>query len=391
LRLGFHCHIPALERDGKVWMPAHMGLFVDSLASWCERVVCFQHSPLEHELVQMDYQIRSPNVHLQSIGPHISIPIRTVVAFARRRIFRRWQDELDVLLVRAPTPLLPALASVWSKPIALLVVGDYLGGVDDLLQPRWRKELIRLWSRWNYYHQMHIAQHSLTFVNSRLRYDQLRYQIPDLVETRTTTLSQNGFFHRVDTCSAAPYRLLYTGRILRAKGLFDVVEALPQLADSGFDVVFDLVGMPDKSDPVLEELNTLARSLGVEERVRYHGHKPAGPELLNYYRRADIYIIASQISSEGFPRTIWEAMASSLPVVATEVGSIPAYIGDAAVLVPPKNVSALTQAVKDLLTHPDLRQKLIQKGMALARDNTLEKRAEEMVNQIERWLELKTR
>lgn len=387
LRLGFHCHIPALQLEGRVWMPAHMGLFVDSLAVRCERFVCFQHSPLADELYQMDYAVKSTNVRLVDIGPHTSIPLRTLVGFVRRRTFRDWESELDVLLVRAPTPLLPVVGFVWSKPIVLLLVGDYLSGVDDLPRPILRKELIRLWSRWIHYHQMRIAQRSLTFVNSRLRYEQLCRQIPYLVETRTTTLSENDFCHRVDTCSAAPYRLLYTGRMLRAKGLFEIVEALSQLVTLGFDVVLDLVGMTDKSDPVLDELDDLAHSLGVGERVQYHGYKTAGAELLAFYRRADIYVIASQISSEGFPRTIWEAMASSLPVVATQVGSIPAFISDAALLVPPKNVPALTQAVKSLLTEPDLRQRLIQRGMALARENTLERRAEEMIKQIEHWLD----
>jgi len=243
-----------------------------------------------------------------------------------------------------------------------------------------------VWSRWNFRHQMRVARQSLTFVNSRLRYEQLCRQIPHLVETRTTTLSENDFYHRADTCSTVPYRLLYIGRLLRAKGVFETVEAVSRLVAAGFDAVLDLVGMLDKADPVLDELITLARSLGIEARVRYHGHKPAGPELLKYYRQADVYVMASQISSEGFPRTIWEAMASSLPVVATEVGSVPAYASDAALLVPPKDALALTQAVRCLLTNPPLRQKLIQKGMALARGNTLEKRAEEMIAEIQHWM-----
>jgi len=173
----------------------------------------------------------------------------------------------------------------------------------------------------------------------------------------------------------------------RIKGLFEIVEALAQLVNAGFDLVLDLVGMVKKGDPVLEELEELARSIGMGERVSYHGYKTAGPELLAYYRRADIYIIASQASSEGFPRTIWEAMASSLPVVATEVGSIPAFISDAAVLVPPKNTGALAGAVRELLENPGLRQNLIRRGMALAKNNTLEQRAGEMVSLIEGWLE----
>lgn len=368
-------------------MPGYLGLFVDSLAAKCERVVCFQHSPLANELYQMDYAVRSLNVRLVDIGPHAPVPLRTATAFSRRRIFRDWQSELDVMLVRGPTPLLPVLSTVWRRPLVLLLVGDNVVGIENLPQPRWRKVLIRAWAEWIQSHHLRIARRSLTFVNSRVLYDELHSQARYLVETRTTTLGETDFYHRVDTCQAAPYRILYAGRLARHKGLFEIVEALAHLISSGFDVVLDLVGMTEKSDPLLAELGGLAHTLGVERRVRYHGYKAAGDELLAYYRRADIFVTAPQSSSEGFPRTIWEAMASGLPVVATAVGSIPAYVGDAALMVPPKQSHVLAQAVTALLTDKALRQHLIQEGMALARANTLERRAEEMVNHIEHWLD----
>lgn len=302
-------------------------------------------------------------------------------------MYREWGSVLDVMLVRAPTPLLPILAPVWHRPLALLLVADAVVGIENLPQPRWRKALMRLHGNWYQAQQTRIAQDCLVFVNSRLLYNQLYRKVPNLVETRTTTLSEQDFFEQADTCEKPPYRLLYAGRMARIKGLFEIVEALSQLVNAGLDVVLDLVGMVDRGDPILEELEALACSLGMGERVSYHGYKTVGPELLAYYRRADIYIIASQASSEGFPRTIWEAMASSLPVVATQVGSIPAFISDAAILVPPKKTEALAGAVRELLENPGLRQNLIRRGMALVKNNTLEKRTGELVSNIAHWLE----
>src|SRR5690606_7159822 len=125
-----------------------------------------------------------------------------------------WKEQLDVFLIRGPSPLLPFMArAVGGLPTALLLVGDYLAGIDDLPQPRWRKEAIRLWSLWNAYQQKRIARNSLTFVNSRKLYKELQQEIPNLVETRTTTLDDSSFFVRSDTCVSPPYRLLYTGRM----------------------------------------------------------------------------------------------------------------------------------------------------------------------------------
>ena len=206
-------------------------------------------------------------------------------------------------------------------PTALLLVGDAVALVDDSRQPLWRREAIRLLWQWNRRRQDQVARRSLTFVNSRELFRQLQPKIHNLVETRTTTLTRADFFDREDTCTHAPYHLLYTGRMTRGKGLIEMVEALALLVQSGEDVVLDLVGWPEKGDDVLEELKQVAGRLQVAERVTFHGPKPAGPELYAHYREADIYVIASK-TSEGFPRTIWEAMAR-LPVVATRVGSIP--------------------------------------------------------------------
>ena len=102
-----------------------------------------------------------------------------------------------------------------------------------------------------------------------------------------------------------------------------------------YDAYLDIVGWPVPGDPILEEVMGQAREMGLEGRVVYHGFKALGEELFAYYKKADIYVIASR-SSEGFPRTIWEAMAHCLPVVATKVGSIPAFIEGAAELVEPE-------------------------------------------------------
>lgn len=387
MRLAFHYHVPAVQQNGSIWMPGFQGRFVDSLAQQCSQVTCLLHSPLPPERSIIDYRIVSPNVTLVDIGPHASVPVRLVLSHQSTRRLRDRIEQLDAVLLRGPSPLLPAMARAAGRlPVALLLVADPLAGIDDLPQPRWRKEAIRLFTLWNVWNQQRVAKHSLTFVNSRNLFDQLRSSVPTLVETRTTTLTENDFFVRSDTCASRPYHLLYTGRIVREKGLFDLVEALAILVSAGEDVVLDLVGWPGEQT-ILSELHAFAVERGVGERVIYHGYKPVGPELFAYYRSADIYVLASK-SSEGFPRTIWEALAQSVPVVATRVGSIPYFLSgsETAVLVAPKNPGDLARAIQVLLHEPALRQKLIRQGRAVARQNTLEQRTKEMVTSIQAWV-----
>ena len=389
MRLGFHYHVPALTEKTQIFMPGDIGRFIDSLAIYCDEIICFLHSPLPQEESNLDYPIQSGRVSLVNIGPHASIPRRMFRAPLISRQIKQYGNDLDVMLIRGPTPLLFEVAHACNNlPKALLLVGDYMPGVDDLPQPRWRKELIRLWSRWNYERQLAVAKHSLTFVNSHRLYLQLEKKLPFLVETRTSTLTETDYYTREDTCQSAPYHLLYTGRMSRAKGLLDMVEAVSLLTRLGKDVRLDLVGPKEKGDPVLDELANLVTTLDISGRVFFHGYKPLGPELFDFYKKADIYLIASRSSYEGFPRTIWEAMAHSLPVIATRVGSIPDFLEDnkEAVLIPPKDPAAIVDACVRLIDNLDYRKSIILNGHKLSLGNQINIRAQEMVQFIHKWI-----
>lgn len=388
VRLGFHYHVPAVRRSDGIYMPGYLGRFVDALAVHCERIVLFLHTPLPDEMPLMDYRIQSSSVDLVEIGPHEPVPKRVIRALSLvvPRV-RKWRDKLDVMLIRGPSPLLPLVA--WAAkplPTALLIVGDYLAGVEDLPQPLWRKALIRLWAYWNRWGQDHVAKRSLTFVNSHKLYEDLSSFVPNLIETRTTTLTEKDFFVRDDTCLNPPYRLLYVGRIATEKGILDILEALALLVEQGENIVFDLVGWFQKNDITLEELRKRAIILNLTERVHYHGYKPVGPDLFAFYRQSDIFVIASRSSFEGFPRVIWEAMAHSLPVVATKVGSIPVFLQGAAELVEPCNPWALADGISSLLHDPERRQRYIKIGRELARQNTLESQTEYLIRELKKWL-----
>jgi glycosyltransferase involved in cell wall biosynthesis len=168
--------------------------------------------------------------------------------------------------------------------------------------------------------------------------------------------------------------------------LLEIVQALSSLVKEGYDLGLDLVGWPEKGDPILEEIRDYAQTQGIANRVAYRGFKAVGPELFEWYRKADIFVVASK-SSEGFPRTIWEAMAHSVPVLATEVGSIPHFIKGAAKLIPPRNLQALTSAIRDLIGCADERRSYICAGRASAMNITLEKQVKEMFSTMETWLQ----
>lgn len=124
--------------------------------------------------------------------------------------------------------------------------------------------------------------------------------------------------------------------------------------------------------PQEEEVHRAAERMGLADRVRFLGYVPFGPQLLELYRRANIFVHVSL--SEGVPKVLIEALASATPIVATDVGGVAAVLDDgrAGVLVPPDDIDALTTAIRRLARDEELRAALTEHGLGLARDLTLE-------------------
>jgi glycosyltransferase involved in cell wall biosynthesis len=143
--------------------------------------------------------------------------------------------------------------------------------------------------------------------------------------------------------------IVCVGRLSKQKGQDIAIRALAQLKNQAAHL--RLVG---DENPVGERefLAELAESLGVADRVEWHGKvdDPA-PE----FRAADI--VAAPSRWEGMSLVFLEAMACGAPVVVTDVFGSEA-VGPAGVIVPPENSDALAHALDDLLDDEDRRLRL---------------------------------
>ena len=382
MKLAFHYHTPAIIKNGKVVLPAYLGLFLDSIAPHFDELLCIMHTPSSSQMEMMDYEIKLENVKLFSLAPHSSIPNRYLKSRSSVKVIKEVLNLSDAILIRASTPLLPFFKKHWKKPIALMLVSDATLGLENLPQPGWRKKMIMAWANWYAKKELQLACKSLTIVNSQMLFDELKAKVKDLNLVQTTTLSANDFFIREDSCQADRIRLIFAGRISRIKGILDIIETMANLRKEGYDLYFDLVGMVDKSSGILKEMENLSEKLGMKGLVNYLGYRTAGPELLDEYRNSDVFVIASQASSEGFPRTLWEAMASSTPIVATAVSSIPAFTKGVAELAEPKNVNDFTDKLRSVLNNVERRKEMIRDGRELAKTNTLAVRGKELSDLI---------
>jgi len=148
--------------------------------------------------------------------------------------------------------------------------------------------------------------------------------------------------------------LLFVGRVYpRQKGLDYLVKALAQLPPQR-RVRLVVVG---EDWGGVADLRSLARTLGIEDRILFKGLL-ARDEVLRAYASADVFVLPSLF--EPFGIVLLEAMAAGLPVVASRVGGIVDVVedGKTGLLVPPRNPQAIADAIERLLSNPTLRQRM---------------------------------
>jgi glycosyltransferase involved in cell wall biosynthesis len=146
------------------------------------------------------------------------------------------------------------------------------------------------------------------------------------------------------------------GQITPAKGQEEFLRAAARIASMRSDVEF-IIGGDEKEPgrPFTRHLSNIAAELGLTRRLRFVGHVRHIPALL---AGVDIVVVPSW--DEGFSLITLEAMAARRPVLASNVGGIGGIIRDNAtgLLVPPRDVRALTDKLLWLVSDGPLRDRL---------------------------------
>jgi len=191
---------------------------------------------------------------------------------------------------------------------------------------------------------------------------------------------------RSTTKQSSAKRLLFVGRVSPEKGLHVLLDAFQKVVERYPRTRLEIVG--PKRQLHLEDLIALSDDDKVSDlssfydgssRGSYFSHlqKRLSPDLtshvtftgpvpyahvINHYREADILINPSL--SEAFGRSLIEAMACQMPVVATRVGGMVEIVEDAktGLLVNPGDATALAEAIIDLLSDENLRKSMAKAG-----------------------------
>jgi glycosyltransferase involved in cell wall biosynthesis len=142
--------------------------------------------------------------------------------------------------------------------------------------------------------------------------------------------------------------ILSAGALVERKGHHRVVEALRSIRVDGSKVELMIAGGPGPEGQYENDLRTLVQQSGLADSVRFLGAVPAAT-MAELMSAADVFCLAS--TNEGWPNVVHEALACGTPVVATDVGAVPAMLqnGRNGILAPVNDPVALRIAIVDAL------------------------------------------
>lgn len=139
-------------------------------------------------------------------------------------------------------------------------------------------------------------------------------------------------------------------RLEEQKGIEYLLEAFQRIHAMP-NLILCIVG----DGSLMEDLRAQSRNLGIAAQVRFCGWRSDSRDIISLF---DVFVLPSLF--ESFPFTIVEAMMAGKPVVASDVGGVREAVshGETGLLVLPKDVEMLTEAVASLVESPELRSRM---------------------------------
>lgn len=163
-------------------------------------------------------------------------------------------------------------------------------------------------------------------------------------------------FEDVESTSDTSLSILFVGRIVKEKGVFELLDAFDEVCKQLDHVVVSLCFIGDGGDIV--QLKSKASDSIFHRHITIVGPITDHKELAKYYQRCDIFCLPTY--SEGFPRCIYEASKFRCPILTTPVGAIPSVIKNEfnGIFCETRNTIDLTNKLLRMVCDAELRHQL---------------------------------
>lgn len=154
--------------------------------------------------------------------------------------------------------------------------------------------------------------------------------------------------------------ILYVGVLQPIKNIPSLIKAFYKLKNK---IKHKLVIVGGKGWQY-EEIFKTVKNLNLQKDVLFIGNVP-NKELPPLYNAADVFVFPSLYEAFGIPPL--EAMACGIPVITSNVSSLPEVVGDAGIMVDPYDVEGLANVIHNVLINDGLREYMIKKGLERAK------------------------
>ena len=167
--------------------------------------------------------------------------------------------------------------------------------------------------------------------------------------------------------------ILHVGTLEPRKNITGLIKAYSIFKKENNECDFNLVIAGEKGW-MYSSIFALVEKLKLENSVTFIGYIEDG-ELPILYNAAKVFVYPSLY--EGFGLPVLEAMACGIPVITSNTSSLPEIVGDAGIMVDPRDSAALAAAIQKVILDNDLREEMIRKGLKKAENFSWEKTAKE--------------
>ncbi|UPV76638.1 glycosyltransferase family 4 protein (plasmid) [Halorussus limi] len=176
-------------------------------------------------------------------------------------------------------------------------------------------------------------------------------------------------------------QVLYVGRLNRTKGVDKLVDAFARVHREYPEARLKIVG----DGPFAPELKEQIVDLGISETVKFAG-RVKNRQLPEMYDESAVFVLPSE--TEGFPRTVLEAMACETPPITSDLPQLKAALDGVGRTVSPDNIETLANEIVRLLADDKTRRSMATRGRELVRakyswEQTVARTTEEYYNVLE--------
>ncbi len=173
--------------------------------------------------------------------------------------------------------------------------------------------------------------------------------------------------------------IIYIGTIQPRKNLISLIESLKRIENLNLVIVGKTKGL-GREAWMFEGILNKPKELNIEDRVIFTGFVP-NEELPYLLSGSSGFILPSLW--EGFGIPVLEAMACGIPVIVSNVSSLPEVVGSAGLLIDPGSTDEIEQAIRTIYADKKLRYKYCKKSLEQARKFSYKKMAKQVIKVLE--------